>query len=216
MIPGMGRMMVGTPYGGQLFSGAGSYVFTVPAGVTSINALAVGKGGNSNDWYKGGGAALAWSNGLTVAPGEVLEVVIPSGFGYASLLRGETYLIAAESGGNAGGSSHGIGGRSTTSVGSTRIAGQSGGATSGNRGGSSAFPDGNYRTNASDDRGGAGVTLNPAGWAVNWPSGSTGALRLGQIHGGGAAAGSGFNSGGAGGVIITWGPGRAFSSAASY
>ena len=50
--------------------------WAVPAGVTTIHAVAVGAGGmGAYTWanYGGGGGGLAWMNGITVEPGEILE-----------------------------------------------------------------------------------------------------------------------------------------------
>lgn len=58
------------------------YEFIVPAGVTSICAVACGGGSmGSENWssYGGGGAGLAWMNGIAVTPGEKLQIGVGLG-----------------------------------------------------------------------------------------------------------------------------------------
>ena len=58
-----------------------SYNFTVPSGVTSVCAVAVGEGGRMySDRAGGGGGALAYVNNVSVTPGEVLTIAFGSGF----------------------------------------------------------------------------------------------------------------------------------------
>lgn len=81
--------------GGHLFTrtqnpSAGSYTFTVPAGITSISAVAVGAGGGGGESSPtisqygssgagGGGGALAYANDISVSPGDVIYVEIGEG-----------------------------------------------------------------------------------------------------------------------------------------
>ncbi len=96
---------------------AGSYTFTVPAGITSIKVYLIGGGGGSVYCISncGGGGAGAYVKGtLEVTPGENLTVVVgaagngaaaggtTTGGGASYILRGSTYLCAA--GGGGGGS----------------------------------------------------------------------------------------------------------------
>ena len=58
------------------------YTWTVPSGVTSICAVAIGGGaGGSWQWSSdgAGGGGLAWMNGIEVTPGEVLEIAVGLG-----------------------------------------------------------------------------------------------------------------------------------------
>lgn len=77
------------PVAGQnAYTSAGAYDFTVPEGVTSVSAVAVGGGGGAAGFptgttYKwpgagGGGGATAWAT-IPVTPGEVLTVGVGAG-----------------------------------------------------------------------------------------------------------------------------------------
>lgn len=162
----------------------GTYSFTVPADVSSLCALALGAGGGSSDikaggGYGGGGGALAYSNNISVTPGEVLTIVVGDGGtrgvwpggaspgaatsgGYSSLARGGTTLVLA-AGGTGGSGSAGIGGVGSAGTGDTTLSGSNGAAPSGTElrgggGGYSAFPsrDGfSAATSTTNYRGGA-------------------------------------------------------------
>lgn len=76
---------IGFP-GEQIYITAGSFTWTVPAGVTSACAVCVGGGGagddgNSGDGGGGGGAggALSYANAFTVVPGASIPVVVGAG-----------------------------------------------------------------------------------------------------------------------------------------
>ena len=90
--------------GQQLMTSSTSFV--VPAGVTSISGVAVGKGGSgySGDGSYcgggGGGGALSYTNNIAVTPGETLTITIDTSV--TKLARGATVLLAAAAGGNAG------------------------------------------------------------------------------------------------------------------
>lgn len=69
-----GDLLIDTEFMG---SGAARYTWTVPQGVTSISAVAVGSGGaalNSTSQGGGGGGALAYATSISVTPGETLIV----------------------------------------------------------------------------------------------------------------------------------------------
>jgi hypothetical protein len=64
----------------------GTYTFTVPGGVTSISAMAVGGGGagddgNAGDGGGGGGsgASAGYFSNLTVTPGSTISIVVGAG-----------------------------------------------------------------------------------------------------------------------------------------
>jgi len=69
--------------GQQEFTTPGTYTFIVPANVESISMVAVGGGGGgaqiSDDGGGGGGGALAYSNNVSVTPGESLTIVVGTG-----------------------------------------------------------------------------------------------------------------------------------------
>ena len=75
-----------TQAGEQIFSTAGSYQFTVPVGVTSINIYMVGAGGggavgeySTGSAGGGGGGAFFYAEGLTVSPGDIFNGSIGAG-----------------------------------------------------------------------------------------------------------------------------------------
>ena len=74
--------------GQQEFTTPGTYTFVVPANVQSISMVAVGGGGggaqNVDDGGGGGGGALAYSNDVSVTPGETLTVVVGQGGAYGN------------------------------------------------------------------------------------------------------------------------------------
>lgn len=133
---------------GQIVYGsAGTYSWTVPAGVYSISVVAVGGGagggGVTNSVGPAGsggtGGSLMYSNNLSVTPGETLTVKVGAG-GYgsasytgsagvtSSLLRNTTKLVAAPGGGS-GDASLGTGGAGGAGGGAAgRYAGGGGGA----------------------------------------------------------------------------------------
>lgn len=111
-------------FGEQIFTSPGTYAFIVPAGVTSISTVAVAGGGGgvtpgnyagsnsmpitfatppgsiSGTVYAGGGGALAYTNNISVTPGQVLTVVVGSGGQPGSVLftagdGGESYVANA-------------------------------------------------------------------------------------------------------------------------
>jgi hypothetical protein len=78
----------------------GTYTWTVPQGVTSINAIAVGGGGGGSQKSSGGsggaGGSLSYVNNITVVPGEEYTVVVGNGGTTGGLIGntgGSTYLI---------------------------------------------------------------------------------------------------------------------------
>lgn len=97
---------------GHLFTfvSASIRTFTVPSGVTSISAVAVGAGGGGGrgsttlDQYGqsgggGGGGALAYANDIEVSPGDVLYIEIGKGGARGGYDNGGGGLIG-ENGGN--------------------------------------------------------------------------------------------------------------------
>lgn len=123
-------------YGEQLWSDGTTGVWTVPDGVTSISVVALGGGGAGREKaggdVGGGGGALAYSNNITVTPGEALDFyTTPDGsfLGSASqttnarsrLQRNGVDLVSAEPGmiyevANSLGAT-GTGGRASASIG---------------------------------------------------------------------------------------------------
>ncbi len=97
-------------HGSQVYATPGTFTFTVPAGVTSINAIIIGAGGGGgsgegrydNDGAgAGGGSGGAYIDTFAVTPGQVLSVVVGAG-GIASTT---TSYGPGTSGGDGGNSS---------------------------------------------------------------------------------------------------------------
>ena len=79
-------MGLGIPAGEQSYPTAGTYTFIVPARVSSINVLCIGGGGagagaddtSDTAGSGGGGGACAYTNSISVTPGESLTVIVGS------------------------------------------------------------------------------------------------------------------------------------------
>ena len=109
------------PRGQTAYTTAGSYTFTVPAGVTSVAVVCVGAGGgnsNGNSGGAGGGGALSYRNAISVTAGQTAAVVVGAG--------------KAQGAGAGGSSSFTYGGTATTAggggAGTTSAPSASGGA----------------------------------------------------------------------------------------
>jgi len=98
------------PDGEALFTTAGSFSWTAPAGVTSVSAVVIGGGGawTGTSLVKagGGGGGLAWRNNIPVIPGNVYPIVVGGTAGTSSF---NTTLIAL-GGSNAVDNTRGVGG----------------------------------------------------------------------------------------------------------
>ncbi|WP_426050615.1 hypothetical protein [Brevundimonas sp. SL161] len=200
--------------GQQLFTSDGSFV--VPAGVTSICAVAIGAGGNTEidpfgdgfD-YVGGGGGLGYNNAIAVTPGETLAVAIGYSAGPATTLkRGPTILAGANPGGPGAN-----GGPSSGSIGFTGGAGTyvSTGVSVANGAGAGGYTSAGGNAGGGTGKGGGGSSV-----LGGTTGGATGAAtnRDGLAYGGGGAVqagGNGFQGFGAPGAVrIIWGAGRAF------
>ena len=68
--------------GGTFYSSVGTYSWTAPANVTSVNVVAVGGGGSgsaANTGNAGAGGGLGWKNNISVTPGQSYTVVVGGG-----------------------------------------------------------------------------------------------------------------------------------------
>ncbi len=98
----------GVPPSQQAYTTAGTYSWVVPTGVTKVSIVAVGggAGGQPGVVRTGGGAGggLAYSNNVSVTPGESLTVTVGSGGasntngGNSKLARSGTSLVEAGGG----------------------------------------------------------------------------------------------------------------------
>ncbi len=196
------------------FSAPGQYVFTVPAGVTSVAVVAVGAaGGGACDAVGGEGASV--SGVFAVVPGEQLDVGVggPGGTGSVPCGVGTAGGAGGFGGGGAGGtgviSDGGGGGGGASAVGAPFVsagfpsmlmiaAGGGGAGGGGPAGGNAGSPGGDVVCGA----GGAGTSS--AGGAgggsagdCSGADGTAGSLGLGG-SGGGVISGDGGGGGGGG------------------
>ena len=196
-----------------LFDTVGWNYWTVPAGVYSISAVAVG-GGGATMWSEtagapnagisgGGGGGLAYANSMSVFPGQILVVYVGAG-GYARSISspvplpsvgvsgkpsyigssGAAWIRGNGGGGGIGNSlSSNPGGAGGTSTGTLRAGGGTGGAG------------GAVNIDASPGAGGGGA----GGYSGNGGAGGTVITTTGAVGAGGATSGGGGGGGGSGG-----------------
>ena len=62
--------------GQQAYTTAGTYSWVAPSGVTSVSVVTVGGGAGGSLWGSGGGGALAYTNNITVVPGNSYSVIV--------------------------------------------------------------------------------------------------------------------------------------------
>lgn len=171
------------PSGQQAYTTAGTYTFTVPAGVSSVSMLCVG--GGQGGYRNGGGigGSLAYLNNQSVSPGQNLTVVV-----------GAAGTAGTTSVGGAGG----ISSVAETS-GTIRVRANGGNNNVGNVG--TAYQGGTAAANSAPGAGGGGA----AGYSAGGGAGAV-ASSLGASGSGGSGGGGGRNSstggGGGGGVGI--------------
>ena len=220
------------PTGQQLWES--NTTWTVPADVTAISVVAVGAGGDASNGKAythggvtrqqggigGNGGNLAYSNGITVTPGESLTIVVgpngstqggnnPTGTngndgGDSGIKRGDTWLIKAQ--GGTGGQYGTTAGDNTSngtgdSVGDVIRQGGVGRGYAGRQLSGRCISGGGGAAGYSGNGGKAGLNVadHSSGAATNW------ALRLTPTDGQGGGGGGGcpyggFAGGGGGGV----------------
>ena len=156
--------------GEQTFTSNGSFV--VPAGVTSICFVAVGKGGNGA-WDSslsraaaGSGGALGYKNNVAVTPGQVISIEVAA-----------TYTRL-----NVGGALYTANAGTTARDGGTLAAGWDGGGVGG-----SAFR--NYSGEYLSGGGGAGGDGGAGGYGANTVGGILSTAQAGSGGGGGGGGG---------------------------
>lgn len=75
------------PVGATLYQTVGTHTWTVPAGVSSINVVAIGGGGGGgagNSGHAGAGGGLGWKNNISVTPGQTYTVVVGGGGNFST------------------------------------------------------------------------------------------------------------------------------------
>jgi hypothetical protein len=213
----------------QMYSAAGTYTWTVPAGVTSLKAECWGPGGNGGNgvyvanqygqysWTSGGGGgggAYAKRNTVSVTPGAQYQIVI-GGHGSTTRTSFSPSICAADYGqtGQNGyfalgvfyDGSGGPGGQLSNSLGDVTVGGGSGGvggAPYGGGGGGAAGANGGTGSGgAGADGGGNGG--NGGAWYLPTAGGTPGG------GGGGGSGDAGYNTGASGAdgrVALTYTP----------
>lgn len=191
----------------------GQVVFTtsdtwvVPATVTSISAVCISRGMDGqpvpafSKQLGGSGGMLRYANDIAVTPGETLTIYFENnelGTSVAAIRRSGTDLVRA--GSSPVGTGYAGGSGAFPDYPSAASGGGAGGYTS--AGGSTTSTSGLAGAGTSLLGGGAGAAGNAVG-GIN-----------GGLYGGGAACVSGSpgygGTGGAGGIRIIWGAGRAY------
>ena len=204
--------------GQQAYTTAGTYTFTVPAGVTSVSVLCVGggQGGSNQIGGPGGdGGSLSYKNSITVSPGENCTVTVgdksngstdtASAASDSSFVLSNASLEVMAKGGGSSSSNIGTayaGGIGKESGSTSRKGGGGAGGYSGVGGNG-----GENTTSGSSGSGGGGGGGGGAGFAYIWYLDGT--ERYGGGGGGGVGIlGSGSNgAGGAAGVNVEGGGG---------
>ena len=195
--------------GQQVFTSSGT--FTVPAGVTSICAVAVGRGQNGaagdgmgTPGGRGGeGGTLSYTNALSVTPGESLTVTIATSTsgstGETTLKRSSTVLLAARAGGQTSGQANVgtsfAGGAAPAPIGSYGSGGGGAGGYSGAGGAGGSIGGG-----GSSGSGGSGGGGGSAAAAASGGGGGVGLLGAGSNGAAGSAGGGGGGGGSGGGA----------------
>jgi hypothetical protein len=197
------------------YTTAGSYSYTVPSGVTSLQIVATGGGGGGGAGGTGGHGAIVTTT-ITVSPGESLNLVVGGGGGQyrggggsSNVSWGNSplkWIIAGGGGGSGGyagrggdaGGPNGKGGDgSSTSVGG---GGSGGGDGIGGKSGANFSPSQAYHTDGGNGFGGSGGSfrgVQPA-FGVGSASGGNNDGSYGGGGGGGYGGGGGAREGGGG------------------
>jgi len=201
---------VAANYGLQTYSTVGTYSWTVPAGVNSVEYLVIaGGGGGYNGWYGGGGGAggMLTGTGYEVTPGASIPVTVGAGgaggsngsnsvFGTLTAIGGGTASCPGVTGGSGGGASAcagSVGGAGTSGQGYAGGApgyGCGAGNDSGGGGGGAGGAGGNSPGCSTAGVGGPGRASSITGSSVYYAGGGGG--------GGGTPAAGGIGGGGNG------------------
>ena len=211
--------------GQTAYTGAGTYSWVAPAGVTKVSVMAVGKGADGQSSFNctgcyygarggggGGGGGLSYSNNITVVPGNTYTVTINGSV--SKFVCTVIANVGTSAGGNGTAGTGGCGGGpGSGAAASTHIGGGGGGAAgyagnggvgannscgsggSGGGGGGGSARGCPYSSTGADGGGGVGLL----------GQGSNGAFGGNVNPGGGGSGGSAgsngaANSGGAGGA----------------
>ena len=211
------------PIGQQAYTTAGTYSWTCPAGVTSINVVCIGGGGGYTNPFNSygpllggaGGGELRWKNNITVIPGNSYTVIVGAAGAYGASGGNRTSTAGGTSSFNTSTCVANGGGRGPESA--PGGAGGSGGTGDGGGNGGAGGTGGNGRQAGS---GGAGGYSGNGGAGGNGNENSPNSLAAGQPGTGGGGGGAcGGNSstyaGGFGGGTGIYGEGPSGAGQAS-
>lgn len=224
--------------GQAAYTSPGTYTWYVPAGVTSVSVVAVGGGAGGNGTGNnsgGGGGGLAYSNNITVTPGDYHNVrvaaggtgalyspggsggysqfsVANGGGGYWAIGYGgnPVYNNVGGSGGGAGvnGSGNGFqGGYGGNGGSSSYTAGGGGAAGYGGNGGTGAYSSSSSDGGAGSGGGGGGGGAGSSNGAPGGNGGGVGIFGQGSNGAGGTGNYKGNGGAGSGGSGQTYGGG---------
>lgn len=186
--------------GQQLITASGAFV--VPDGVTSLCAVAIGRGAAGSTSRTGAGGALAYANSLSVTPGESLDVVISAAT--SSLSRSTTALVQAGAGSGL------VGGAVAVGTGFEGGAGISAASIDRQGAGAGGYTSAGQASGTADNANGGGGS-SPLGGAGGGLAGGAPTIAGGTYGGGGGHNSANVaGSAGPGCVRIIWGAGRAF------
>jgi hypothetical protein len=94
----------------QIYSSAGTYNWTAPAGVTSVDLILIGAGADYSGGNGGGGGAFIQALGVSVSPGTTYTIVVGNnGTPGADTTWESTIFVAGGGQNNAGGTASGSG-----------------------------------------------------------------------------------------------------------
>ena len=199
----------------QIFDVPGSYSFTVPSGVTSMEVLVVGGGGGGGQVIGGGGGAggLIYNSAYSVSGGQTLSITVGGG-GAGAVANNAAYSpgVSGSQGGNSvlsggsGGTLTAVGGggganyNGNSSVGGSGGGGGAGGSGSGPSAGTAGQGNTGGTRDSSSNNGGGGGGAGGAGVSGGSGSGGTGGAGLSYSITGISKV---YAAGGGGGVRIT-------------
>jgi len=211
------------PPGQQAYTTAGTYTFTVPAGVTAVSVVCVGggQGSNTGQVTAGAGGSLSYENNISTTPGESLTVIVgaagvaangtPQSAGASSnLKRSATTLCQGKGGSNTDSNvgtayTGGAFGASSGFFGTGAGGGGAGGysANGGAGGNSSSSPTSGASATGGGGGGGGGGNLDPdyysPGVGQAFAGGGGGGVGILGTGTNGAGGGAGAEGGGGGG-----------------
>lgn len=179
----------------QNYTTSGTYLFTIPAGVSAVSIAAIGAGGggygnSSTAGSGGGGGAFAYVNNLSVTAGQQITVVLnqagvgginPTAGGAAIVEYGGVAVCRANGGGAASASSGGAGGTVQTG--------------SGGAGGAGGPRGGNYGSGGNGGGGGGGAGGKTSAGGTGADAGQSNPPYNNATHGSASGGSGGFGGG---------------------